>query len=204
MKGEGNKDNDRVRVEDLGIEFTKDKIELARLKNVDLAKKKLGFTFAATIITLLTIHYSDINQLLMLTVIFFVVPTYFDTITMDKENIVVKTLVIIYKCIFWILNAIILIEFAWFIFDKADALHWTSCFFKVILYFSVTKNFIFSLVTFLNLSNNMKEHIALVVLSQTSKEKIKERLIFQERQKENAAEENREFIRNKSRRGGKR
>lgn len=204
MKDEENKTNEHSELEEVGIVVTKDKINLARQKNTSLAKNKAIFTFFSTVITIFTIVYSDINQLLMLTVIFFVVPTYFDTINMNNDNAIVKKLIFLYKCIFWILNAIIILVFIWFIFGKDDALYWTSYFFKYVLFIDVFINVIFSITTFLNLSSNLKEHLALVVVSETSKEKIKERLEFQEKKKRDAIEENRNFIKKKSQRGGKR
>ncbi|HGZ8673479.1 TPA: hypothetical protein ACOF89_002098, partial [Staphylococcus aureus] len=116
---------------------------------------------------------------------------------------VITAIVKIYKYIFFIVSLFLFIIFVWYFYDKQDAYNYTKVIGDILLIVSIFINLVYSLNSYLNLRYNINEHIALAAVEQSTLEKQKERLHFQDNIKKAHKKVYREFVskQNKDKKG---
>ncbi|RBA05725.1 hypothetical protein [Staphylococcus arlettae] len=183
---------------ELSINFNEDKLKFAEEKNKNSAKNKLIYAFLSTTATVFATIYSDEKQLVILSILLFTFPSYIESLGILNENLVIKYIIKTYKIIFVILSIPLIIILMWYMYDKGDAYYFTKAFIDYILYVSIFVNILFSLISYHNLRYNINEHIALVVIEESTVEKQKERLKFQANVQNEHKKTYREFVGNTS------
>ncbi|MBO1220481.1 hypothetical protein [Staphylococcus nepalensis] len=183
---------------ELSIKLNEDKLEVAKVKNKNSAKNKLIYAFFSTTATVFATIYSDEKQLVILSILLFTFPSFIESLGILNKNLVIKRIIQTYKIVFVILSILLIVILIWYMFDEGDAYHFTKAFIDYILYINIFVNTLFSLISYYNLSYNINEHIALVVIEESTLEKQKERLKFQESVQKEHKKIYREFVGNTS------
>ncbi|MDK4265627.1 hypothetical protein [Staphylococcus warneri] len=183
---------------ELSIKLNEDKLKIAEIKNKNTAKNKIIYAIFSTIATVFATIYSDEKQLVVLSILLFTFPSYIESLGISNKNVVVKCIIKIYKIIFIILTILLLVILIWFMYNKNDAYQYTELFLDYILYSSIFVNILFSLISYFNLQYNINEHIALVVIEESTLEKQKERLKFKDSIQKEHKKAYREFVGNTS------
>ncbi|MFZ8441694.1 hypothetical protein ACO1ML_11675 [Staphylococcus aureus] len=192
-----------METKDLSLKIDATKIEVAGIKNKFTAQCKLAYSFIATIATIFATIYSDGKQLVIFSMLLFVFPSFIESFGIVNENKVITAIVKIYKYIFFIVSLFLFIIFVWYFYDKQDAYNYTKVIGDILLIVSIFINLVYSLISYLNLRYNINEHIALAAVEQSTLEKQKERLHFQDNIKKAHKKVYREFVskQNKDKKG---
>lgn len=185
---------------DVALKINEQELKSAKLKSKTQANIKILYALISTIVTIFATIYSGKEQLVILSILLFVVPSYIESLNVITNNFVVTLVVKIYKVIFKLLNIILLTIFVWYLFNKADAYTYTKNFQLYIIYSDIILNIVYNLFSYVNLRYNTREHIALAVVENASNSKQKDKLEFKENRKDSSKQINREFVKNKSKR----
>ncbi len=186
---------------ELSININEDKLKIAKQKNENSANYKLIYAGISTIVTVFSTIYSDEKQLVILAILLFIIPNYLEARGVSNKNSIIKKVLVVYKVVFLFQSILLFIIFVWYTYNKIDAYCFTKSFVDYLLYSSIFVNLLYSLFSYFNLRYNISEHLALVVIEESTLEKQKERLKFQDNIKEEHKKTYRNFVGNPNNKG---